>query len=206
MSAFRLLKPKFVLALFRNLAFKLRHRSAFDFDIFKTYIDSSALIEIVGGGKIVFERGKRIYISRGCVIRASGGILTIGQGAFFNQNCVVVSHQSVSVQADSMFGPNVCVFDADHAHDDLSIPFSAQGYVKAPVTIGKNTWLGANVIVARGAGIGSNCIIGANAVVRGRIPDASVAVGAPARVVKRLDAKMDCHWGSAPLVATERGL
>jgi acetyltransferase-like isoleucine patch superfamily enzyme len=55
----------------------------------------------------------------------------------------------------------------------------------APVRVGKGTWIGERCAILRGADIGRHCIIGANSVVTGRIPDHSVAVGAPARVVRQ---------------------
>jgi acetyltransferase-like isoleucine patch superfamily enzyme len=55
--------------------------------------------------------------------------------------------------------------------------------VSTPVRIGEGTWIGERVAVLRGADIGRCCMIGANSVVRGEIPDYSIAVGAPARVV-----------------------
>lgn len=54
-----------------------------------------------------------------------------------------------------------------------------------PVSIGNCSWLGQNVCVLPGALIGEHCVIGANSVVTSPIPDFSVAVGAPARVMKQ---------------------
>ena len=56
------------------------------------------------------------------------------------------------------------------------------GTVQA-TTIGRGTWLAERVAVLRGSSIGRCCIVGANSVVRGELPDYSIAVGAPARVV-----------------------
>jgi acetyltransferase-like isoleucine patch superfamily enzyme len=53
----------------------------------------------------------------------------------------------------------------------------------APIRVGRGTWIGERVGVLAGARIGKFCIIGANSVVRDEIPDFSIAVGAPARVV-----------------------
>ncbi len=58
-----------------------------------------------------------------------------------------------------------------------------------PVSIGDRSWLGQNVCVLPGASIGEHCVIGANSVVTSPIPDFSVAVGAPARVIKRYNGK-----------------
>ena len=74
------------------------------------------------------------------------------------------------------------MYDSDHT---LGPRGNAIWYpaVTAPVRIGRGTWLGERVAVLRGADIGAHCIVGANSVVKGRIPDYSIAVGAPARVV-----------------------
>jgi acetyltransferase-like isoleucine patch superfamily enzyme len=57
----------------------------------------------------------------------------------------------------------------------------------SPIRIGRGTWIAERVAVLRGADIGRCCIIGANSVVKGTIPDYSIAVGSPARVVGRVD-------------------
>ena len=60
---------------------------------------------------------------------------------------------------------------------------------KGPVNIGKNVWTGTNVCIMPGVSIGNGAIIGANSVVTHDIPEAAVAVGAPARVVKIIGEK-----------------
>ena len=55
------------------------------------------------------------------------------------------------------------------------------------MTIGDGAWLGENVVVGPGVSIGRNAVIGANAVVLDDVPERAVAVGAPARIVRRLD-------------------
>ena len=56
--------------------------------------------------------------------------------------------------------------------------------VFAPVRVGNNVFIGAYSIILPGTVIGNNCIIGAGSLVRGTIPDNSVAAGVPARVIK----------------------
>lgn len=55
----------------------------------------------------------------------------------------------------------------------------------APVKIGENTWIGEGVIVMPGVEIGSGCVIGAHSIVNKSIPSNSIAVGSPAKVVKK---------------------
>jgi acetyltransferase-like isoleucine patch superfamily enzyme len=77
-------------------------------------------------------------------------------------------------------GPNQSSPDIAPTRRPLSSP--------GEITIGHNVWLGDGVCVLAGAIIGDGAIIGANSIVRGAIPPATIAVGAPARVVRRWDA------------------
>jgi acetyltransferase-like isoleucine patch superfamily enzyme len=68
--------------------------------------------------------------------------------------------------------------------DDITVPIKDQGIIKSPVRIGPDTWIAAKVTVLRDTSVGRGCVLGAHAVVKGVIPDYSIAVGAPAKVVK----------------------
>lgn len=59
--------------------------------------------------------------------------------------------------------------------------------ITKPIVIGDNVYIGVNSIIMPGVVIGSNVIIGAGSIVTKNIPDNSVAVGVPAKVVKRID-------------------
>ncbi len=111
------------------------------------------------------------------IIKAHAGI---GMGAHISAAKQIVIEEHV------LLGRNVHISDHAHAFENVKIPIMQQGINEiAPVSIGRGTWLGQNVVVLPGVTIGLHCIIGANSVVRSSIPDFSVAVGAPARVVKR---------------------
>lgn len=62
-------------------------------------------------------------------------------------------------------------------------------YYISPVKIGKNTWIGEGVVIMPGVTIGEGCVIGANSVVTKSIEKHSMAVGVPAKVIKRFDEK-----------------
>lgn len=74
------------------------------------------------------------------------------------------------------------------AHSAPDVPPADRPLVMAPVTIGNDVWLGQGVCVLPGVTIGAGSVVGANAVVTIDIPPGSVAVGVPARVVRRWDA------------------
>jgi acetyltransferase-like isoleucine patch superfamily enzyme len=109
-----------------------------------------------------------------------GSYAGIGMGASISAACKVAIGDHV------LLARNVYISDHAHAFENIELPIMHQGIKGiAPVSIGRNSWLGQNVVVLPGATIGEHCVIGANSVVNSSIPDFSVAVGAPARVVKR---------------------
>jgi acetyltransferase-like isoleucine patch superfamily enzyme len=83
-----------------------------------------------------------------------------------------------------MLANGCLITDANHRYDDPLRPVPWQGFTsKGPTVIGDNVWLGANVVVTSGVTIGRRCVIGANSVVTSDIPEFTVAVGAPAKVI-----------------------
>jgi acetyltransferase-like isoleucine patch superfamily enzyme len=68
--------------------------------------------------------------------------------------------------------------------DDINGPIKDQGIIKGPVRIGPDTWIATKVTVLRNTTVGRGCVLGSHAVVKGDIPDYSIAVGAPAKIVK----------------------
>ena len=86
-------------------------------------------------------------------------------------------------------GRNVYIADHDHHYSGTSQPIRRQGVTNVrPVIIDDGAWLGHNVVVTAGVRVGRGAVVGAGAVVTGDVPDYSLAVGVPARVVK--------SWGS----------
>jgi acetyltransferase-like isoleucine patch superfamily enzyme len=103
----------------------------------------------------------------------------------FGGGDTVNCYLEVDIGEDCLFADQVYVGDFDHRYDDAEATVQQQGIVKSPVRIGRDCWLGAKVVVLRGATVGAGSVAGAATVVRGRIPERSVVVGNPGRVVKR---------------------
>jgi acetyltransferase-like isoleucine patch superfamily enzyme len=114
--------------------------------------------------------------------------IRIGTGTFLNLGVMVAAIELVEIGAHCMFANGCFVTDADHRFDDPTLPVPYQGFTsKGPTRIGDNVWCGANVVVTSGVTIGERCVIGANSVVTRDIPAHSIAVGAPARVIKAVE-------------------
>ncbi len=113
------------------------------------------------------------------------GIVRIGDRCLIGRHSSIVGHYSITIEDDVFFGPNVYVTDQNHGVADPTMPIGRQSTAEKPVLIGAGSWLGANVVVLPGVTIGKHVAVGAGSVVTKDLPDHSVAVGSPAKVVKQ---------------------
>lgn len=113
-------------------------------------------------------------------------VVRIGDRCLIGRGSGIVGHFSIDIGDDVWTGHHVYITDQNHGYDNVDIPISQQSMPEKPVRIGSGSWLGHGTVVLPGADIGEHVVIGANSVVAGRIPSFSVAVGAPARVVKSM--------------------
>jgi acetyltransferase-like isoleucine patch superfamily enzyme len=115
------------------------------------------------------------------------GRIRIGGGTFLNLGVMVAALDLVEIGEHCMFANGCFISDANHRFDDPYRPVPWQGFSsKGPTRIGDNVWCGINVVVTSGVTIGERCVIGANSVVTEDIPPFSVAVGAPAKVIRTI--------------------
>jgi maltose O-acetyltransferase len=107
----------------------------------------------------------------------------LGDGVYFNVNCVVLDAMKVQIGSNVFIGPGVHIYTATHPtnpEERLHTQFAK------PVIIGNDCWIGGNTVICPGVTIGDGCTIGAGSVVTKNIPSKSLAVGNPAKVVKKL--------------------
>jgi acetyltransferase-like isoleucine patch superfamily enzyme len=131
------------------------------------------------------ELGRWVWIGEGNSIRCHEGFLRIEDKVVFGTNDTVTAYLDVRIGEGTLFADSVYVGDFDHRYEDPDVPIRKQGIVASPVRIEAGCWIGEKATVLRGAKIGRGSVVGAHAVVRDDIPPYSVAVGIPARVVKR---------------------
>jgi acetyltransferase-like isoleucine patch superfamily enzyme len=111
----------------------------------------------------------------------------IGAGTFLNMGVMVAAMDLVEIGDHCMFANGCFITDADHRFDDPDRPITWQGFrSKGPTRVGDNVWCGTNVVITSGVTVGERCVIGANSVVNRDLPPYSIAVGAPARVIKQI--------------------
>lgn len=114
-------------------------------------------------------------------------VVSIGRGCLIGRGSGIVAHESVEIGDDVFTGHHVYITDANHGYEDPDVPIGRQFAASRPVRVGDGSWLGHGSIVLPGAHVGRHVVIGAGSVVTDEIPDYSVAVGVPARVVRRYD-------------------
>ena len=114
-----------------------------------------------------------------------GRHIRVGRRFFANFGWTVLDEAYVTIGDDCFIGPNVSIYTACHSTQPSER--NTRREWARPVTIGHSVWIGGSVTILPGVTIGDGCTIGAGSVVTRDIPPYSVAVGNPARVVKKVE-------------------
>ena len=115
--------------------------------------------------------------------------LLIEENTYIGRFAHIVCTSKILIRKSVLISDKVYISDNLHKYQNINIPIKDQGITtKGEVSIGEHTWLGENVCVI-GASVGKHCIIGANTVVVKDIPDYSIAIGSPAKVIKQFNKK-----------------
>lgn len=131
------------------------------------------------------ECGEGCYIEPPFHSNFGGRHVHLGKNIYFNFNVTIVDDTHVYIGDYTMLGPNVTIATAGHP---VMPELREQGYqYNMPVRIGKICWMGAGVIVVPGITIGNNVVIGAGSIVTKNIPDNTVAVGNPCKVIRQVN-------------------
>ena len=141
----------------------------------------------IGAGTMI---GPQVTLSAGMMpgqVCLTDPVVRIGDRCLIGKGNGIVGHLSIDIGDDVWTGHNVYITDQNHGYEDITRPISQQTQPERAVSIGAGSWLGYGTVVLPGARIGAHVTIGANSVVTGEIPDRSVAVGVPAKVIRRYE-------------------
>lgn len=142
--------------------------------------------------------GKNVYIEKNCRIEgvsSYNGIvfrpaIILEEDVSIQQNLHLTCAGQIVIRKNTAIAANVSITDIHHPYEDVNIPIEQQNIIVKPVIIGQDSKIYNNAVILPGVHIGKHCTIGANSVVTHDIPDYSVAVGSPARVIKQYDFKV----------------
>lgn len=107
--------------------------------------------------------------------------IVIGENFYLNAGCHLLGE--ISFGRDVMIGPKTVIWGRDHGME-RGMPMRSQGHRRAPIRIGDDVWISANVTILKGVTIGNGAVIGAGAVVTRDVPEYGVVAGNPARLIK----------------------
>ena len=131
----------------------------------------------VGERVILYSRPVRIVLAT-----FPEGLIEIGDRTFINYGVDICAVKLVRIGKDCLIGTQVSILDNDfhEVSDRTQMPESR------PVLIGDRVWIGTKALILPGVTIGNGAVIGAGSVVTSDIPEGCLAVGNPARVIKRI--------------------
>jgi len=130
-----------------------------------------------------FELGEDSTIEDFSAINNGVGPVIIGDRTKIGLSNTIIG--PVTIGNDIRLAQNITLSGLNHNYEDVSMPIHVQGVSTAPIVIEDETWIGANVVVVAGVTIGKHSIVAAGSIVTKDIPPYSVAVGNPARVLKK---------------------
>lgn len=114
-------------------------------------------------------------------------LIILHDGVSIQQNLHLTCANKIEIGENTAIAANVTITDIHHPYDDISKPIEKQDIVVKEVIIGADCKIYNNAVVLPGVHIGTHVTIGANSVVTHDIPAYSVAVGNPAKVIKKYD-------------------
>lgn len=162
---------------------------------------------VLKGVPFIFnKKGASITVGDNCVIKSSflsnlvglysrtiimtripGAVIKIGDNVGIS-GATVYARSRIEIGDYTNIGGNVKILDNDFHPVDPEARMSddKEQIGTAPIKIGKNCFIGCNVLILKGSEIGDNCVVGAGAVVSGKFENNCVIAGNPARIIKRV--------------------
>lgn len=168
----------------RYLVYKLKFHDQLIIEK-SSVIPKTTIFRINGNGRITI--GKNVELREGCILNVSnGGLIKINDNVFINDYSTLNARERVVIDEGVQIGQGVKIYDHDHDYDKEDFKYF---FKISPVFIGKNTWIGSNVILLRGSNIGKRCIIGANTVIKGNVSDYTLIYENRVQKVQRLETR-----------------
>lgn len=132
-----------------------------------------------------FELGEYSTIEDFSTINNGVGGVIIGRETRIGMGNVIIG--PVTIGNSVIFAQNIVLSGLNHSYENIEVPISNQKETTSPIIIEDECWVGANAVITAGVTLGKHSVVAAGAVVTKNIPPYCVAVGNPARVIKKYD-------------------
>lgn len=147
-------------------------------------VDDYVFLDGGGSGDKGIILGDGVIISRNCVVQGKTGAVVFGDRVDVGCNCVFSSVAGISVGSSTIIAGNCYLGGGRYYHGNLDTAIMDQGgYSRGPLTIGKNSWIGAGATILDGVSVGEGAIIGAGSVVTRDVVPFAIVAGVPAKVI-----------------------
>jgi acetyltransferase-like isoleucine patch superfamily enzyme len=138
-----------------------------------------------------FSLGKGSTIESFSTVNNGVGDVIIGDGTLIGMSNVIIG--PVNIGNNVILAQNIVVSGLNHEYRNTDIAIKDQKIITATITIEDDCWIAANAVITAGVTIGKHSVVGGGAVITRDVPAYSVAVGNPARIIKRFDFEMG-NW------------
>ena len=145
-------------------------------------LEQFAGLSVVSGGEITI--GDACELRSFCRVEAHGGFVRLGARSSVNPFVLLAGHGGLTIGSDVRIASHCVILTSTHRYESADTPIREQGITSQPTTIGDDVWFGSGCTVLGGVTIGRGSIVGAGSIVTRDIPPNSIAMGAPARVVR----------------------
>jgi acetyltransferase-like isoleucine patch superfamily enzyme len=152
-------------------------------------VDDLVVLDAKGESNRGITLGSGVFLGRATILSCKNGDITLGDEVNIGFHSEIFSGSSVTVGRYGLFAAYTYLVGGGHEFSRLDEPVNRQPRTSIGITLGENVWLGTGVKVMDGVTIGRDVVVGAGAVVTDNLPEATIAVGVPAKVVRRRDEK-----------------
>lgn len=150
-------------------------------------VDDLVVLDAKGSTNRGILIGNGVFLGRGTILSCKDGDIVLGDNVNIGFHSEIFSGSSVSVGRHGLFAAYTYLVGGGHEFEQAGVPVVEQERLSRGISLGDNVWLGTGAKVLDGVRIGSHVVVGANAVVTEDLPDGVVAVGVPARIVRKRD-------------------
>lgn len=135
-------------------------------------------------GLIAVERPRNLQIAKGTRLLNIRNI-TFGNDVFLSSGCWILANSPVRFDDEVMLGPMCIVVSGNHTLENGSYRFGKAD--RAPIDIGRGSWIGGHSVITKGVTIGRGVCVAAGSVVGKSFPDGSVVGGVPAKLIRQVE-------------------
>ena len=147
-------------------------------------IDDNCMLDAKGitNNGILIEDG--VFIGRNTILSCKDGDIILRENVNIGFNCDIFSGKKIELGKNTLVAAYVYFVAGNYVYDSADKPVNEMDSLCKGIYIDENCWFGAKALIFDGVNIGKNSIIGGAAVVNEDIPEYSIAVGIPAKVIK----------------------